>query len=302
MANQRNGRHRADVEIDVFEQIEIRSRRELRHQERAKQSAKYRRALKKQAKLLAKQGQPVTTEELLKPGRSVIMAKAKPKFSKSKKVRSFFTMLTSAGMLTTVALPSYAFTPEETAQAGFVSTSTASNYADGRTQTLTIAAQKSQIIDRLHVKQIKASVLQRSQLVTRYNSYSGPTAADFVKNPPYSKLDPNLILKEAAKYVGTPYVFGGANPNGFDCSGYILFVFAHFGIELPHTVSGQAAMGIPIRKEDGRPGDLVIFNNIGHSGIYAGNGLMYHSPRPGDTVKLAVIWTDAYYLVRLKTK
>jgi cell wall-associated NlpC family hydrolase len=146
-----------------------------------------------------------------------------------------------------------------------------------------------------------ANEIARQETLNAYRTYTGPTAADYILNPPYSKLDGATILKVAAKYVGTPYVFGGETPRGFDCSGYVAFVFAQFGIALPHSVHGQNRMGILIRPEDALPGDLVVMDDLGHDGIYAGNGNFYHAPRPGDYVKLAPIYTSRVHFVRLGT-
>ena len=112
-------------------------------------------------------------------------------------------------------------------------------------------------------------------------------------------MDAATILAVAAKYVGTPYVFGGETPAGFDCSGYVAFVFSQFGIPLPHTVIGQNRMGMLVKREDALPGDLVIFNDLSHNGIYAGNGNFYHAPRRGDSVKLAPIYTPNVHFVRI---
>jgi cell wall-associated NlpC family hydrolase len=109
------------------------------------------------------------------------------------------------------------------------------------------------------------------------------------------------VIQVAASYVGTPYIFGGSNPRGFDCSGYIKFVFSQFGVDLAHGVTAQARAGIIVAPSDAVPGDLVTYNNHGHNGIYAGNGMMYHAPRPGDSVKLAPIFPGGHYFVRLGT-
>ena len=109
---------------------------------------------------------------------------------------------------------------------------------------------------------------------------------------------------------GTPYDYGGGHgrigvpgpKGGFDCSGYVMFVFAHFGIALPHSVHEQARIGVKIKPEDAMPGDVVIMSDLSHSGIYAGNGNFYHAPRPGDTVKLAPIFTSNIFFVRFGTK
>jgi cell wall-associated NlpC family hydrolase len=72
---------------------------------------------------------------------------------------------------------------------------------------------------------------------------------------------------------------------------------------MPHSVTGQDYMvtlgyAVRVKPEDARPGDVVIFNNLSHDGIYAGNGQFYHAPRPGDRVKLADIFNPNYHLIR----
>jgi len=106
-------------------------------------------------------------------------------------------------------------------------------------------------------------------------------------------------MKSSAELVGTPYVFGGQTPGGIDCSGYTLFIYSQFGVDLPHSVYQQAKLGTKVSAEEALPGDLVIFNDFSHNGIYAGNGNFYHSPQPGDRVKLAPIFTDRYHFIRV---
>ena len=83
------------------------------------------------------------------------------------------------------------------------------------------------------------------------------------------------ILKTAAQYKGVPYVFGGTTPNGFDCSGYVQYVFAKNGIRLTRTADTQALEGKFVSKKNLKPGDLVFFttyeSGASHVGIYAGN-------------------------------
>ncbi len=81
--------------------------------------------------------------------------------------------------------------------------------------------------------------------------------------------------------LGAPYKWAGTSKQGFDCSGYTSWVFAKFGIELPHTSKGQAEKGTEVSKENLRAGDLVFFNTdgrgISHVGVYVGDGKFYHS-------------------------
>jgi cell wall-associated NlpC family hydrolase len=88
------------------------------------------------------------------------------------------------------------------------------------------------------------------------------------------------VLSVAAAYTGIPYVWGGTTPAGFDCSGYTQYVFAQVGIALPRTAAQQQAYATPVSNP--QPGDLVFYGYPAyHMGIYAGNGMMYDSPRPG---------------------
>jgi len=300
LAKQSNGRHRADVEINVLESMELRSRRSIREAERKRNS----RAEKRDAKRAARVTQvlQIETRDATGSSRFVVVAKPKVKFTQRKGVKNAVAMLFASGMFTTVALPSYAFSPDVAAMARFTTTNAADLSAIDNTQGLTVAAVNAQDFSRTNAYQtVSAQEIQRQLLATRYLNYTGPTAADFVSNPPYSRLDAQSILKVSAKYVGSPYVFGGENPAGFDCSGYVRFVFAQFGFDLPHSVIAQSHFGIKIKPEDAQPGDIVILNNLSHDGIYAGNGFFYHAPRRGDTVKLAKIFTPDVFFIRLGT-
>ena len=84
------------------------------------------------------------------------------------------------------------------------------------------------------------------------------------------------IVQTSMKYIGVPYVFGGTSPSGFDCSGYVRYVFAQAGISLPRMADEQYYFGKPISTTDLRAGDLVFFSTYtygpSHVGIYLGDG------------------------------
>ena len=97
----------------------------------------------------------------------------------------------------------------------------------------------------------------------------------------------SAIIAEAAKYVGIGYMSGGTSPStGFDCSGFVSYVYAQFGISLPHN-SG-AYYGVGTQVDSPQPGDIIVIP--GHVGLYAGPNLQIDSPRPGKTIQFRAIW------------
>jgi cell wall-associated NlpC family hydrolase len=106
------------------------------------------------------------------------------------------------------------------------------------------------------------------------------------------------IVRFARHYLGTRYRYGGASPeSGFDCSGFTRFVYAHFGIVLPHFSGGQFGLGRRVSSSRLRPGDLVFFDGLGHVGIYVGGGRFIHAPHSGTRVAIDPLagWYAARY-------
>jgi cell wall-associated NlpC family hydrolase len=103
----------------------------------------------------------------------------------------------------------------------------------------------------------------------------------------------------AMQYLGTPYVWGGASPGGFDCSGFVMYVYSQVGVYLPHHAADQYNYGTPVSRDELEPGDLVFFDGLGHVGIYIGGGQFVHSPHTGDVVKISSLddsWYAATYI------
>lgn len=115
------------------------------------------------------------------------------------------------------------------------------------------------------------------------------------------------ILTEAQKYLGVPYVNGGASPSGFDCSGFVYYVLKQCGYSPYRTPADQWKQGTQVSKDDLQPGDIVFFANtyasgLSHVGIYAGGGQFIHAPNSRSTVSYSDLtsgyWAQHYYGAR----
>lgn len=114
---------------------------------------------------------------------------------------------------------------------------------------------------------------------------------------PAAPASGSSIVSIAMQYVGTPYVYGGSSPSGFDCSGFVQYVYAQAGISLPRTSGAQAAAGTAVSMSEAQPGDIVYYGY--HVGIYAGNGMMIDAGNESTGVVYREIWGSPTSFIRI---
>ena len=115
--------------------------------------------------------------------------------------------------------------------------------------------------------------------------------------------EPGLQVAELAQeYVGSRYVWGGTGPYGFDCTGFVMFVYGQVGISLPRSEAGQLASGDQVGADELQPGDILVFANtyrrgLSHAGIYLGEGRFVHAVDEAHGVTVSNLW-DGYWSSR----
>lgn len=107
----------------------------------------------------------------------------------------------------------------------------------------------------------------------------------------------NSVISIASRYIGVPYVSGGASPSGFDCSGFTQYVYGQLGIALPHSSSAQSGYGTVVPASQAQPGDLMW--TPGHVSIYAGGNTMIDASKPGTVIDFRPIWQSNPTFIRL---
>ncbi len=122
---------------------------------------------------------------------------------------------------------------------------------------------------------------------------SGPVTATTAPPP-----ERGALVTYATRFVGTPYRWGGSRPGGFDCSGLTSFVYGKFGVRMAHYTRAQYAAYRKVPRNRLRPGDLVFFDGLGHTGIYVGRGRFIHATHSGDYVRISKLserWYNQRY-------
>jgi cell wall-associated NlpC family hydrolase len=113
-------------------------------------------------------------------------------------------------------------------------------------------------------------------------------------NPPPAGTLGQQAAAIAQQYLGVPYVWGGASPSGFDCSGLVVYVYGRLGVSLPHYTVSLWSSGAHVSRDQLAPGDLVFFYSLEHVGIYLGGGLFIHAPHTGTVVQISSLNSSWY--------
>ena len=141
-----------------------------------------------------------------------------------------------------------------------------------------------------------ASEPRAGQPASRSSQRTAPAPAAAAPAPAAPAASSSNVIAIAKQYIGTPYVYGGSTPAGFDCSGFTQYVYAQAGISIPRTSQAQIGGGTQVSKADLQPGDIVAFySGASHVGIYAGNGQVVHAPSSGTSVSYAPVDSMPFY-------
>jgi cell wall-associated NlpC family hydrolase len=181
------------------------------------------------------------------------------------------TLAIAAALVAVTSLSVTALTAEDTDAAASVSPAISVETTTAETQT--------------------ATVLPTAELIS--SKKSKKTTINFT---------PAKLVKVAKRYAGIRYSYGGSSPSsGFDCSGFTKFIYAKFGVDLPHSAWAQGQKGHRVSKAKAKPGDLVITSGGSHVGIWVSKGKFIDAPKPGQSVHVRKIYTSNYYIVRVES-
>lgn len=198
------------------------------------------------------------------------------------------------GLFATVALPAYAY--QEPGDASTAeATAALQQFTNANAQTLDVDIEVAAPVAARDAF-TTTSAAEMAAAAAAAAAAPATSSAWLLANPPLPYFSLDQVVAIAMQYQGVPYVFGGSTPAGFDCSGFVMYVYAQVGISLPHGVSSAAAVGTPIAWEAALPGDVVVMP--GHSGIYLGGGMMIDAPYEGRVVSVNSVWSSSAYIVR----
>lgn len=170
--------------------------------------------------------------------------------------------------------------------------SSQANYASKKSQIERLIASKENEIADYEDK--IADAVARAAAANRVPTTSSGSDITGNYTPPKNSGGGQAIVDEAYKYLGVPYVWGGASSSGVDCSGLVLLSHRSIGVGLPHYSGsiGSSGQRVPSMAQ-ALPGDVVCY--VGHVGIYVGGGMMIHAPQTGDVVRVVPVYGSPWF-------
>jgi cell wall-associated NlpC family hydrolase len=163
-----------------------------------------------------------------------------------------------------------------------------------------VAADQARQLQMAQAAQARLQLAHRVAQTQQQDTVVGISAitpsADTVVAPPPTH---GGVVGVALSQLGTPYVWAGSAPGGFDCSGLVMWAYSQVGVALPHSTYAQYGYGVPVSRDQLAPGDLVFFDGLGHVGIYIGGDQFVHAPHTGDVVKISSLnegWYASTYV------
>jgi len=159
---------------------------------------------------------------------------------------------------------------------------------------------RSQIQQMISAQQAQQAAAARAASAAAAAQAAAPKGSFGVGNPVSTSIPGDRYsgaVGIAEQYLGVPYVYGGASPSGFDCSGLVMYVYAQLGVSLPHYTVAQYnySDSVSVPRSQLEPGDLVFFAGLGHVGIYVGGGNFIHAPHTGSVVRIDSLSEGWYY-------
>lgn len=184
------------------------------------------------------------------------------------------------------------------------------NYVKAKkNEILSQVSQQNRVLDKVKDEIAKAETAQekaRLAAIGRARAAALPQSSPRRVSAPQQTYAPvpssgkgGAVVNYAMAEMGKPYVWGGAGPNSFDCSGLTMYVYRKVGISLPHSADAQYRMGRKINRDSLQPGDLIFGGSQGyitHVGIYIGGGNYINAPQTGDVVKISSLSSRRNYV------
>lgn len=185
-----------------------------------------------------------------------------------------------------VAEASSSAAAESSRQASISSSQAAANEASRQSS---IAAAQASSAQQTQVASSSSSEQTQQNQNNNNNNNQATTNQTATSSSTQNTGSGSTVVEFAKSLIGTPYVYGGTTPSGFDCSGFVQYVYNHFGVSLPRTTTQQENCGTQISVDQAQPGDLYFWGSKGstyHVAIAIGNGQYVAAPEPGQSVSI----------------